>query len=167
MLILGKIFRGIGWFMTVGFIMVFISEIGGDTEETSGSLTGMFFGYVFTGLFPLLSGYYMIKKTKQEKTNATNTNLDTSVNKSADTSAVDSDYEIKIIRLAQENDGFISRVDVVLLLNISSKKAQLVIDELYAGGVFDIQLTENGSTLYKLRNYCSSEERQTASSLYN
>ena len=75
------------------------------------------------------------------------------------------DYEIKLIKLAKENDGYVSRVDVVLAFNIPSKKAQFIIDELYAEGLFDIHLTKNGSTLYKLRNYCSAEERETASSL--
>jgi len=163
----GEKVRGGGWLFTVLFLFIIILVYSLSDEGAPGTLIFLFICLLWLGVLNIYTGSKMIREAKQKGTNAINPSVDPSVKASSNTTTnvEETDYEVKIIKLAHEKDGLISRVDVVLSLNISSKKAQLIIDELYADGLFDIQLTENGSTLYKLRNYCSSEERQTASSL--
>ena len=175
---LGNLFIVIGCF----FILVIIAGIASDSEKESGespsdTLAGVMGGLIFA-LPCLYLGRHFIRKSKVQNANIIESNVEmtatanmaksnTHVNSGSgtDASIENTDYEIKLIKLAKENDGYVSRVDVVLAFNIPSKKAQFIIDELYAEGLFDIHLTKNGSTLYKLRNYCSAEERETASSL--
>jgi len=161
----GKALRVVGWFFTVIIIPILILSFIVAGDEALGPEIFMFTSWLLIGLFPLWSGRRLIRKAEQEENNEINPNPRVKTGSNTSASVVEPNYELKIIKLAKEKDGLISRVDVVLALNISSKKAQLIIDELYAEGLFDIQLTEKGSTLYKLRNYFSSEERQTASSV--
>jgi len=175
---LGTLFIIIGSFFIMVTVFGTVSDLGKESADATDDTLAGVFGGLFIALPCLFLGRHFIRKSKEQnaifaklktemasniKDSKSNTHVN--VDTRTDNSIEKTNYEIKLIKLAREKDGYISCIDVVLELNISSKKAQSIIDELYAEGLFDIHLTKNGSTLYRLRNYCSSEDRQTATSL--
>lgn len=73
--------------------------------------------------------------------------------------------ETILLKIAQQKNGMLSVADVAIALEMTTEDAKHLIDKLYYKGVFELQITDNGATLYKLVNFSSDEDRSTAKPL--
>lgn len=73
--------------------------------------------------------------------------------------------ESALLQLAQAKKGIISVADVAISLQLPTEDAKQLIDHLYYRGVFELQITDSGVSLYRLVSYSDEKDRATASSL--
>lgn len=149
-----KTFKVIGWIFTI-MLGVIISDFIG--KEKTAEFSGYLFVFIFLGIIPLSIGYGadLVKKTKKPLENDCDLNPKSKIEK----------YKIEALKLAKQQSGIITVVDIAVELNIPVETANRIIDELYSYELLEVVVTEKGAMLYKIRNYYEKEDIITNSAV--
>jgi hypothetical protein len=131
----GALSAVIGLFFLVSGMMIMLKE-----EIRTGLTVALLFG-----VFPLIIGSWFLSWAFREARQNDENKL-----------------EKIIIALAVMQGGKITPTEVALQSDYSIEEAEVELDSLYAKGLFDIQLSEEGVTVYHYREMLSTEGKNNA-----
>lgn len=123
-----KVLIGWGAFWTLIFLIALTDK---KIQEDVGSYILALF---LLGLLPLAIGiFFLHRANKKEKKHK------------------EDELEVILVRLAHQKKGELSVHDVVVQLHVPTEKARNMLDSLHIKGVFDMDITEEGSIKYRLK----------------
>jgi len=131
-----------GGFFTIAFIGLLFDN---DNDMSVGE---NIIALLLLGIAPLLTAYFVGRKNSKKR------NLKKRHKQ-----------ESSLLKLAQDKQGIISVADVAINLQISADDAKQLIDHLYYRGIFELQITDNGASLYRLVDFSDEKDRATANNL--